>query len=83
VHGKADHLDVGVVGGDLPGRVDAVQVGHRDVHDHDVGRQFLGHSHRRAPVRRLADHRKALFAFQQSPQALSYDLVIVRYEDSF
>ena len=41
MHGKRQHCDLGVLSLDDPGRLDPVHVGHRDVHQDDIGQQLL------------------------------------------
>jgi len=41
VHGQRQHHHVRAALLDAPGRLDSVHVGHRDVHQHDIGRQLL------------------------------------------
>ena len=37
VHGEDDHLDLWQFGLDLSGRLNPIQVGHRDIHNYDIG----------------------------------------------
>ena len=52
VHGEHHDLDVGQLAADLAGGLDAVELGHRDVHEDDVGLELVGQARR--PRRRRA-----------------------------
>ena len=53
-HHHDRHLTVGE---DLPRRLDAVELGHADVHEDDVGLELRGQAHGLGAVARLADDR--------------------------
>ena len=76
VHREHDDGDAGRALGDEPGRLDAVEHGHGDVHQHHVGLQLLGQAGRLVAVARLADHLEAL-VLHGAAQALAQHGVVV------
>ena len=44
-HGEHEHPHVRVLGEDLPGRVGALEVGHAQIHEHDVGLELHRQPH--------------------------------------
>ena len=66
----------GSVWTDAAGGLDAVHLGHRDVHQDHVGLELAGQPHRLVAVGRLADDVEALFA-RATPQALAQHAVVV------
>jgi hypothetical protein len=71
VVGQHDHVYAGQprVGGDLPGRLDAVQDRHLDVDQRDVGQVRHGERDRLTAVRGLGYHLDVVLGVQQRPEA--------------
>ena len=67
---------VGVLGADPPGGLDAVDLGHRDVHEDHVGLQLVGQADRLLAVGGLADDVEALLD-HRAAQALAQHPVVV------
>ncbi len=42
MHGENQNLGSGVLLANLAGGIEAIQTGHADIDQHDVGREFLG-----------------------------------------
>src|SRR3569623_423604 len=59
-------------------RVDAVELRHGDVHDHDRWLEALLFAYRLAPVRGITDHAYVGFSLQQAAQTVPYHAVIIR-----
>jgi hypothetical protein len=76
-HRQHEHPDVGAARDDLARRLDAVQLGHLDVHHDDVGLQLLRHGHGLGAVDGLADHLDELVGRQQRAQPSPEDGVVV------
>jgi hypothetical protein len=64
-----------------PQHGEAVLAWHHIVHDDDAGREGLGQAHRRFAVADLADDGDARVVFEQSPQAVAHQGVIVDQEN--
>jgi hypothetical protein len=62
--------------GDLLGGADAVQLGHLDVHHHQVGAQIGGQGHRSLPVAGLPDDLISLFGQHLDQVEADQDLVL-------
>ena len=54
-----------------------VELGHADVHEHDVGPPAGDHVERRAPVGRLAHHRHVGLGLEDHPEARAQELLVV------
>jgi hypothetical protein len=76
--GEHQHLRRAVRGDDLPGRLDAVHLGHADVHQDDVRGQFTHPLDRVAAVHRLADDLDVRHRAQQDREALAHHHLVVR-----
>jgi hypothetical protein len=57
------------VGGDLPGRGQAVERRHADVHQHDIGPQFTDPAHRLLTVGGLRGHLDVRLRVEQRPES--------------
>jgi hypothetical protein len=66
----------------LRGGLDAVKVRHGDVHDYNVGKEFLSHSYGVAPVNGFANDLKAFILLELQPQAFADDAMVVRNKDA-
>jgi len=65
---------------DLSGSIEAIQEGHGEIEDGDVGKKVLGESDGLMAVRGLPDKLKA-FPLQESLQALADNRVVVGEEN--
>ena len=79
--GQDDHLHVFLLRRQLPGRGDAIELWHRDVHQHDFRIQFACKLDGLAAVVRLTDHFVAL-GLQQTAKAVPKQRVIIGNQDS-
>jgi hypothetical protein len=75
MHGEEDDFCFPVDLTNLSGCVDAIEQGHRDIADHDVGPESFGGGHHRAPIRYFAYDLKVWF--QNTTQALADNRVII------
>ena len=66
---------------DEPRRLDAVQLGHRDVHHDDVGPEEARLRDGVAPVGGLADDLEVRLLAEEGPEPLADDPVVVHQED--
>jgi hypothetical protein len=82
VHREHEHLRAFDALQDLPRRLDAVQLRHRDVHDDDVRAELLDEIDRGPAVARFADDLDLLVRLEDAAQALSDHGVIVNQEDA-
>jgi hypothetical protein len=64
-------------GSDAAGGLDAVDSGHADVNEHDVGAFPLGEAERFVAVARLADDRNVIFGVNQCGKAGSHQRLII------
>ena len=69
------------VAGDPPGRFDAVDAGHPDVHQDDVGPVPPDRGDRVEPVGRLAGQPEVVLALDQGAQAEADQILVVGDED--
>ena len=77
VNRQRDDPRAGCIGQDAPGGVDAVDVGHADVHDDHVRRECPGLLDGLPAITGLADHGDIRLALQQRAQPLAQQRVIV------
>ncbi len=77
VHRQHQHRGLGHRLADPPGRLDPVEAGHPDVHQHDVRLGQLGLADRGLAVLGLADHLEVVEGAEQRGQAPAYDGVVV------
>ena len=76
--GQHHDLRIGtVVTEQAASRLDPVDVGHADVHQHDVRPQAPRLRHRLSPVRRLADHLDVLFSLEDHAEAGADERLVV------
>ena len=75
--GQQDDGAGGSDAGDFAGGIHAVEHGHGDVQDGDVGRESPHRVHRGAPVRLIRHNLEAPF-LQECPQGLAEDQMIIR-----
>src|SRR5262249_19401044 len=68
---------------DLPGRLDPVPAGHRDVHQHDVGPDATRQLDRRIAVGRLAEQLDPRCCIDQRPEAAPDDRVVVGHDHAY
>src|SRR5437773_4497308 len=80
VHGQDEHLGALVALHDLARCLDAVQLGQRDVHHHDVRVHTLRHLDGAAPVARLTHDLDLVVGLEDATQALAYHGVVVDQE---
>ena len=73
---EKDHAGGGPIGGDLPGGVDAVELGHAQVEDGDIGLELARQADGGAAVAGLGHHLEAALFLQDAPQSRAHDLVI-------
>src|SRR6185369_10877210 len=81
MHGQGDYLGPGKSGNDLTGRLDAVQIGHGNIHNHHVRRQFQGGPDRVSAVVGLGDHFDIELFLDKAAQPVTDDFVIVGDND--
>ena len=81
VHGEGQNLDGGILGEDLPGRLDAVELGEADIHDHQVGLELEHLAHRGAAVARFSDDLELRMLLQKRAEPVQQHLMIVHEED--
>ena len=62
----------------LAGGLQAIEQGHRDVHQYHIGTKLLGQRDGLAPVLRLADHLQVVFKFEHLAKAFAHDHVVFR-----
>ena len=67
---------------DLAGGLDAVEVGHADVHQHDLGMQSPRCLDGLCAVARFCDHLEVRFGVQDDPEASADKLLIVGDQDA-
>ncbi len=82
VGGEDEDSGVGSPCGELPGRLDAVEDGHADVHQHDVGIERSGERDGLRAVGCLADHLDVALRLEDQPQAAADDRLVVDEEDA-
>lgn len=75
----AQHDDptVGAIAFDQASRLDAIQVGHRDIHQHHIGPQLRDLFNRIAAVLVLGTHFDDVSALQQDPKGLAQNRMVV------
>ena len=82
VVGRQDEHAGRVAGGDPAGRGNAVELGHADVHEHDVGRQARDAVDGLVAVRRLADDLDVGVVLEHEPEARPYERLVVGDHDA-
>jgi hypothetical protein len=82
VHTEDHHRDARKPTHDLTRRFDAVQQGHADIENGDVGFERQRLPHRLASVARLRDDVPLGLLLENLPKSLSHDRVIVAQKDS-
>jgi len=80
VHGEEEDFGLGAVLLDVPCRLEGREARHADIHEHDIGTQVAGLLDRLARVSGLACYFKIAFAFQQPPNSLAEECVIVNQQ---
>ncbi len=81
IHGEHHHLSIRALRAHLARCPDAVQIGHRDIHDQHI-RAIGGHlAHRLAPGRGLANHPQIGMGLEQEPQAITHHGMVIGQED--
>src|SRR6266581_2912079 len=76
--GQHQDFDLRVLGDDAAGRLDAVEVGHLDVHQHDVRLRGEGDLDRVEAIDGFADDGDAVIAVEQSGQSRPEKRLVVR-----
>jgi hypothetical protein len=76
-----DRVELGVRR-DPTRRLDPVEPGHADVHEHDVGSMALGPVDRLVAVVGLADHLEVVLGVDECPEAGAHEGLIVREQDA-
>src|SRR6266568_2681972 len=82
VHREDQHAGAGGLFGDAGRRLEAVETGHGDVHDDDIGAVAAGELEGFAPVRRLRDHLDPADLPQHRADALANEGVVLREQDA-
>jgi hypothetical protein len=80
-HGEHDDAGRGKDLPDHPGGIDAVLVGHADVHEDDVRGELLHLGHRLEAIARLSDDLDALLGLEHHAQPAAEPLVVIGDED--
>jgi hypothetical protein len=80
VHAQHNDADVGIALDDLRRRVDAVELGHSDIHDNNVGRELFGEADGFAAIGGFADDFDSRVGLEQEPKAFANYSVIVGNE---
>lgn len=82
--GQHEDLDSGqvLVLGDQPGGLDAVQLGHPDVHDHDIGTLGPGQPYRLPPVGGLPDDLHVRLCVDEEPERAPEQSLVVGEQDA-
>ena len=83
MRGEHEHLGGGQGLENLPGGLQPVEQGHRDVHQDHVGTQFGGQRHRLASVGRFADHFEVVVEVEHLAKTFAHDHVIFREQNSY
>ena len=73
---KNQDFDVRLHFDQLPGSFQAIEAGHGDIHEDDIGAEFLRHGDRLTSILRFADNYKAGIELQHSAKALPDNGVI-------
>ena len=76
MHGEDDHPLASVGLQQTSRRFDAVDIGHRHIHQHHVGSEFEGEPNGCIAIARFADHLDA-FSFQPAAETLAEHCVVV------
>ena len=77
MHGKYDDFGAREFGHNLAGGIDAVEIGHVQIHDDHAGLQPAGQLDGSPAVFGFGHHRHARLLFNQRTQAIAHDFVIV------
>ena len=75
--GEDEYGDVRKAVADLPSRLDTGSVGKTDIHDDDVRRLEPNLANGVGHCPRLPDHLDAVLGFEEPPQPLPHDLVVI------
>jgi hypothetical protein len=70
-----------VAAGELPGRLDAIQLGYPYVHDRHVGTVLAGEAHRFLAVAGLGDHLDVLLGVDDRAQPFAHQVLVVGEQD--
>src|SRR5258708_37321767 len=81
MHAEHDDSDVGIALDDLRGCVDAVKLGHGDIHYYDVWRKLLRHADSFPAIGCLTHHFDGGIGLQQESQTLANNAMVVDNED--
>ena len=81
VHRQADDLHAGEFAGKGGRHLHTIELGHRDVNDHDVRTEFTCHFNRFFAVTRLADNAQIWLLFQKGDQAFAKKLMVVGHKN--
>jgi hypothetical protein len=82
VHAQHNDADVGIALDDLGRSVDAVELGHGNVHDNHVGRELFGEADGFAAIGGFADDFDSRVGLEQEPKTFANYSMIVGNEDS-
>lgn len=77
MHRESNHADLRQLGGDPPGGLDAIDVWHRHIHQHDIGMRLLSQLDRFLTIARLAHHFDPLAFAEQVGQPPAENRMIV------
>ena len=80
VHRQHHDLDLGQGRADLPGGLDAVDLGHRDVHQDDLGPQLVGQADGLLAVTGLTDHVEALVDHRPTEPFAQHAMVVGQHQ---
>src|ERR1019366_2172529 len=81
VGGEDDHLCLGVVGADPSQGFDAVDIGHLNVHEDDVGFRLPRLRDRLGAIGRSGHHADVVLYLQHGAEAVEHHGVIVGHQD--
>src|SRR6059036_2050453 len=81
VGGEDENLGLGRALCDLPRGFDAIEEGHRYIEQDYIGPQLFSHLDGLAPVLRFANNFYVAFGFEEIPQPLANDGVIINQQN--
>ena len=81
MHRQGNNFDPGRFAQYLARGLDAIQVGHGNVHDHHLGGKFLDQPDHFPPIVRFTHNLYVRFSRQQRAEPVTHYLVVVRQYD--
>ena len=82
MRGEDEHLCGGDGLENLAGGFQAIQLWHRDVHQHHGGMEFFDQGDRLAAILSFADHLHIVFQFEHPAKPLAHNHVVFRQQNS-